>query len=123
MTVAEELEALERRLLDPEFRKSAEAVGSLLADEFIEYASNGEIFDKARIIEVLCAALPTPMDLTDFKAVVLAPDAALATFRYERGATAARPAAVSLRSSVWKRLNGRWQMVFHQGTLLPPELK
>jgi predicted lysophospholipase L1 biosynthesis ABC-type transport system permease subunit len=25
--------------------------------------------------------------------------------------------AHSLRSSIWKAINGRWQMIFHQGTL------
>ena len=25
---------------------------------------------------------------------------------------------ISLRSSLWKNINNKWQMIFHQGTLL-----
>ena len=35
-----------------------------------------------------------------------------------RGATAVRPSADSLRSSIWRLRDGRWRMVFHQGTAL-----
>jgi hypothetical protein len=27
---------------------------------------------------------------------------------------------VSRRSTVWRRLNGRWQILYHQGTLISP---
>ena len=111
------LEDLERRLLKPEIRMSPAEVGAMLADDFKEVAGTGEIFNKAQIIEMLRNAPPAKMELTDFKAVVLAPDVALAKFFYSRGATPDRPAAESIRSSVWKRIDGRWQMVFHQGTL------
>jgi glyoxylase I family protein len=43
---------------------------------------------------------------------------ALLTYRAHRGATAVRPAADSLRSSIWRLRQGHWQMVFHQGTAL-----
>ena len=42
---------------------------------------------------------------------------ALVTFLYTREATPERPAAKSIRSSIWKLMAGRWRMVFHQGTL------
>lgn len=44
---------------------------------------------------------------------------ALVTYRGHRFATEHRPAANSLRSSIWKLRNERWQMLFHQGTVLP----
>lgn len=113
----EHLKTLELRLLDPEIRKSSTELGALLADEFREFVSTGQIYNKSQIIDLLRKAPTNDSSLTDFKAHLLAPDVALATFFYFRGATQDRPAAKSIRSSIWKRLNGRWQMVFHQGTL------
>ncbi len=108
---------LEQRLLEPEVRKSPAEVGVLLADDFEEIASSGRTYNKAQILEAIRCAPPAHFALTDFKAVVLAPDIALATFRVSRDSTHDRPAAESLRSSIWKRANGRWRMVFHQGAL------
>ena len=39
-----QLWALEEDLLKPEVRKSADRVGRLLADEFIEFGSSGRVF-------------------------------------------------------------------------------
>ena len=116
-SIEEHLKELEQRLLKPEVRKSAAEVGALLAEDFKEFVSTGQIYNKAQIIEMLQKAPTADSALTDFKALMLAPDVALATFFYFRGATQDRPAAKSIRSSVWKRIDGRWQMVFHQGTL------
>ena len=41
---------LEERLLQPEVRQSAEAVADLLADDFIEFGSSGQVFNKQQII-------------------------------------------------------------------------
>lgn len=116
-SIEEHLKKLEQRLLEPETRKSAVELDALLADDFREFVSSGRIYDKAQIIELLRKSPSADSSLADFKAVILAPDVALATFSYSRGATSDRPAAKSIRSSVWKRSNGRWQLVFHQGTL------
>lgn len=115
--IEEHLKGLERRLLEPEVRKSAAEVGALLADGFREFVSSGQVYDKAQIIELLRRSPAADSELADFKAVLLAPGVALATFVYFRGAAPDRPAAKSLRSSVWKMIDGRWRMVFHQGTL------
>ena len=47
------LRRLEEQLLQPETRSSADQLGKLLADEFIEFGSSGRVFDKAKIIESL----------------------------------------------------------------------
>jgi hypothetical protein len=39
------------------------------------------------------------------------------TYRVIRQGTADEPPIYSLRSSIWKLIDDRWQMVFHQGTL------
>ncbi len=117
LPIAEQLKRLELRLLDPLIRKSASEVGDLLADDFREFAGTGQAFDKAQIIQLLQTGTAANASIADFKALVLAPDVALVTFRYSRESTHDRPAAESVRSSIWKKMDGRWQMVFHQGTL------
>ncbi|TBR24029.1 nuclear transport factor 2 family protein, partial [bacterium] len=51
-TVARKLEALERLLLEPEVRRDSDAVGALLADDFVEIAANGQVYDKAQIVAI-----------------------------------------------------------------------
>ena len=115
------LRHLEERLLQPEVRRSAEEVAALLADDFVEFGSSGRIYDKRQVVEGLQAESGDPgrLSLTDFKAVFLAPGAALATYRALRHDESGAPAASSLRSSIWKLADGRWRMVFHQGTSEP----
>jgi hypothetical protein len=102
----------------PEVRRSADQVGRLLADDFIEFGSSGRVFDKAQVIEALKQEAPDPamgIVLTDFSARQLAPGVMLVTYRTHLSAPNA-PAGYTLRSSIWTLRQGRWQMVFHQGT-------
>jgi hypothetical protein len=56
---------------------------------------------------------PAQCFLTHFKTLVLAPGVVLVTYRAGRQ----HGSEASLRSSIWKRIDGRWQMLFHQGTV------
>jgi hypothetical protein len=113
--VAEHIRSLELRLLDPEVRASSEALAPLLADDFLEFGSSGRVFDKTGITARLVGQSGPELSLDDFAARRLAPDVVLATYRARiRGLGSAE--RHSLRSSVWIRRNGRWQMLFHQGT-------
>ncbi|OGS00873.1 MAG: hypothetical protein A3G41_00670 [Elusimicrobia bacterium RIFCSPLOWO2_12_FULL_59_9] len=114
LLIKRQLRPLEKRLLDPEFRKSAAEVADLLADDFVEFASSGRVYAKAQILDALRTASPSRFSLRDFKAVLLATGVAMTTFRLIRHD---RPPAHSLRSSIWRLADGRWQMAFHQGTL------
>lgn len=113
------LRSLEEQLLDPAFRRDRSAVSALLADTFLEFGSSGRIFTKAQILDLLAAESPVRFELHDFAAHTVAPDVALVTYRATRH-TVSGPAVVSLRSSLWVRREGRWQMLFHQGTPTTP---
>ena len=52
------LRALEEELLEPAVRRSADRVGRLLADEFIEIGSAGHVYDKRQTIDALRPAHP-----------------------------------------------------------------
>jgi hypothetical protein len=109
------LRELEERLLQTEVRKSPEELDQLLADDFVEIGSSGRLFNKQQIIEGLINETPVHRTLLDFKIKLLAPDVALVTYRVHNH----EEQRYSLRSSIWKRNEDRWQMVFHQGTLTP----
>jgi hypothetical protein len=111
------LRRLEKHLLQPEVRQSAEAVADLLADDFFEFGSSGQVFNKQQIIEGLQQEPPAQRSLMQFKATVLAPGVVLATYRAVLYSSSGEPPVYSPRSSIWKYTRDRWQMVFHQGTL------
>ena len=114
------LRELEERLLNASGRDCDKDVLELLADEFVEFGSSGRVFSRREIVEAVRTAPPpdsTRRSLHDFKAIELGPDVALVTYRALRYEGRERREVRSLRSSVWKRFNGAWRMVFHQGTL------
>jgi hypothetical protein len=78
------LRALELRLLEPALRASRVDLEALLAPEFREFASNGEVCDRQRIIDMLADEQPAERLLSDFRAVLIARDVALVTYRYRR---------------------------------------
>ncbi len=106
--IHDEILGLEQRLLLPDVRASAEALDGLIADEFTEFGSSGQTYTKQDVIAQLQAAPDFVMTVEDFRVLTLAPDVALATYRTGR----------SVRSSIWRRENGAWRIVFHQGTVI-----
>ena len=54
----------------------------------------------------------------DFSIRGLARDVIFATYLSIRQEESGNHPLHSLRSSIWKQIDGRWQMVFHQGTLV-----
>jgi hypothetical protein len=113
-----QLRQLEEQLLQSEVRASKERVRALLADEFVEIASSGEIFNKKQIVEALQNETPTQRSLSEFKSTMLSDNIALVTYRASRGASSGERPVHTLRSSIWRLNDGWWQMVFHQGTLI-----
>lgn len=101
-----------------EVRASAVRLEELLDADFHELGVSGAVWTRAAIIEALRDEAFSPRTMSDFRVLRMASDVALVTYRAHREATPERPAADSLRSSLWKRRQGRWRMVFHQGTAL-----
>lgn len=112
----EQIYDLEDRLLQPEIRGSREEISMLLADNFVEFGVSGHTYDKLQVVEELPHSPAVPVIIKDFQVKVLAPDVVLATYRAVKTHESREEMRNSLRSSIWKFLDGRWQMVFHQGT-------
>lgn len=101
----------ERRLLDPVVRSAPGAAAALIDEDFREFGSSGVAWDRASILATMSADPQAPPEVEDLRAVRLAPDVVLLTYRSRR------PGGSTLRSSVWRRRGDRWLIVFHQGTI------
>lgn len=119
--VVDQLRNLEQSLLDPKIRRSLDVVDRLLAARFVEFGSSGRVYDKQAMLTALAAETPSTLRMSHYEVRVLGADALLATYQTLRLDDAGRPVSRSLRSSVWQQLDGRWQLVFHQGTPAPLE--
>ena len=114
--LTEHLRKLEESLTKPETRRSAEELGRLLADDFREFGGSGRVFDKRQIIDALQNQPAVQLWLDDFQVRCLAPDVVLVTYRGNCRFPASDKVSHSLRSSIWRNRDGRWEVVFHQGT-------
>ena len=106
----EELFELETSLHKKEIRNSPAAVAALLADDFTEFGSSGRVYDKSAIIELLrteTVAADHKVTVENFVVRALSPNVALVTYLASKR---------TLRSSIWRLSDSRWEMVFHQGT-------
>lgn len=112
--VLAQVEALERRLLDPLVRGDEDAVDALLHPAFVEFGASGRVWDRSATIASLHA---DPGDvattMADLQAAFVSEDCVLLTFRTDRNGRAV------LRSSLWCFDDGAWRIRFHQGTPTP----
>lgn len=102
---------LEKRLMNYEYKEFDE----LLADDFLEFGSSGNSYDKKAQLDAVKETNTNnsiQFTVTDFKIKLLASDVVLATYQTFRH----NDSKYALRSSIWKKNYGKWQMIFHQGT-------
>ena len=120
--LAATLKRLEARLQIPSVRTSRRQLDLLLADEFLEFGASGRIYDKRKVIDELCSD-PTERrrryaTFQKLKIAWLSDDIALLTYRSVKTEGDDPRRELANRASIWKRIDGRWRMVFHQGTPL-----
>ncbi len=109
---------LENDLLKSEIRKRSEKINELLSNEFIEFCSsegeyyyqNGDVFQESDDNNEL------DWEITEFKIKMLSDDCILAMYKLIKHDEISESKKYSLRSSIWKLINGKWKMFFHQGT-------
>ena len=109
--LTEHLQLLEESLLKAEVRESKDKLAELLADGFIEIGSSGQLFGKDECLEF--GISKAVMVMGNFEIAILADNVVLATYFVENRTSGKN----SLRSSIWKFIDNRWQMLFHQGTV------
>ncbi|MBD8038419.1 DUF4440 domain-containing protein [Solibacillus sp. A46] len=112
----EHLQQLEESHTGLEVRMSRERLDEILADDFFEIGSSGFMYDKKECLET--GVVLTEMKLHNYEIYPLAHDVVLATY-FLVDTTRERN---TLRSSIWKFIDGKWQLYFHQGTITPLQL-
>lgn len=109
---------LENELLKTRTRQSSEKINELLANDFIEFCSSGNIY-KYSIGDVFDKDINLPevkCEIKDFTTNQLSNECLLATYKVMKHNELKVDIKCSLRSSIWKCINGKWKMIFHQGT-------
>ncbi|SER50158.1 hypothetical protein SAMN04487944_10596 [Gracilibacillus ureilyticus] len=112
----EHLKELEESHINLDVRKSPEKLGKILADDFFEFGSSGYTCNKKDCLE--SGVVLTEMSLHNYNIYPLSADVVLTTY-YIVDKTRNRN---TLRSSIWKLTDNRWQLFFHQGTITPLQL-
>ena len=114
MDVAELLRELEEELVSPSVRRDEHRLRELLAEDFREFGASGRVYSRAEIIEALAVEALSDISIEDFAAWEISGGVALVTYRAVK--RRAGEIVASMRSSLWVLRDGRWRMVFHQGT-------
>jgi hypothetical protein len=121
MTPIEEVRGLELGLLTEAVRKDPARLALLLTDEFCEFGCSGRTYSKAEVIAELLAEHERRIAMKDFATQMIDSSTMLVRYRSVRegedGVT-----VEALRSSIWVMREGRWQILFHQGTRVDPAI-
>lgn len=108
----------EKRLLDK--TEAASTLEALIDDEFIEIASSSQCYCKSDVMQWLLMEDQSIRSGTDFSAMQLSDDIILLTYTSHIQDTPNSPIKKAARSSIWRKKDNRWSMVFHQGTPSQP---
>ncbi len=117
--VLEELRRREPIFHHPELGTERADYEKMTAGDFWEIGASGQRYSREHVFEVLEARRHHPVDESDWESGdlhcrELAPDLYLLTYTLRQGARLTR------RSTIWRRVDGDWQAVFHQGTVVVP---
>lgn len=99
-----------------EFGTSREDLLNMTADDFWEIGASGAVYDREFVIETLLERYqsPEPDDLvcSDFTIRQLADDL------YQLNYILQQPNRRTRRTTLWRKTNEAWRIVFHQGTVI-----
>ncbi|WP_018912197.1 DUF4440 domain-containing protein [Thiomonas sp. FB-6] len=114
----EDLAALERELHDPAVRRDRARVDALLHQGFEEVGRSGIRYTRAETIAALASEGPSRAAITSdaFALTALGADAALLTYRTAERLADGSDIRHAHRCSLWLRVEGRWQVRYHQAT-------
>jgi hypothetical protein len=120
---AAELDAVRLELLRrepifhrPEFGCSRHAFEEMTAPTFWEVGASGRRYSREFVLDLLEEryqnSTETTWEIEDFHCQELGPDNYLATYTLHDAEQSTR------RATIWRKSNGSWQIVYHQGTVV-----
>lgn len=106
----QKLESYERKLHDPKYRRDISCLNEYLHPDFFEFGSSGNQWSRQQVVDrLLIEPSNHIIESFDYNLLSLSPTSVLLTYKTKK----------ANRSSIWIYSNGKWQMIFHQGTLHP----
>jgi hypothetical protein len=112
-----EILRLESLLLHADPARNPGLPEELLSGEFEEIGSSGGVTGRAQVIAWLNTRKKEDRwEFTEFRIRILTTDLVLASYRAIKMGSAGKTSGGSRRSSIWRRSDNRWRMVFHQAT-------
>jgi hypothetical protein len=111
-----EATAREKQFWDTLKNRDYEALGKMLASDFI-YVSSDRIGDKTATINGVREFAPTEVNLSDWKTLTLDADAVVVTYMVDARGTAGGqplPPGALRASTAWVKRGGEWLAVYHQ---------
>lgn len=96
---------------------------SLIAEDYFEVGGSGRIYSRDRVIETVVDRYDreepaVPYEVDEFAVRVIAPNTFLATYTLSQ--PDGHETRVTRRSTIWSNAAERWQVVYHQGTVVAP---
>jgi hypothetical protein len=91
-------------------------LAALVSDDYWEVGASGRRYDRAFVLDTVAARPPEPPGawaVAEFAVRLLGGDVWLATYVLHQGERVTR------RATIWRRDEGRWVALYHQGTLAP----
>lgn len=100
------------------FGKSEQDILAQMCDEFWEVGASGNVYTKQDVIETLLeryndSNYQDVWEAKNFELTKIAPDNYLLTYVLMQNKT-----RVTRRSTMWRKLEGQWKIIYHQGTLI-----
>jgi hypothetical protein len=80
----EHLRSLEAELVSPEVWQSREELEARMTPDFVEFASEGRIYDRSALVAELFGKVPPPIQVENFTVRELGPEVALVTSLRDR---------------------------------------
>lgn len=117
--ILDELKSREPIFHHPEkFGKTKEDISKQMCDEFWEVGASGNVYTKQDVIETLLERYNDPdhqdiWEAKNFKLTKIATDNYLLTYVLIQDKT-----RVTRRSTLWRRVNDDWKILYHQGTIV-----
>lgn len=115
-TAIAQLAAREPLFHHPEFGTTRRDFERMVSDDFREVGASGRRYSRDYVLDVLEERHASPLEeryeVSDFGCTQLAPGLFLVTYQLDQSGRLSR------RSTLWRWADGRWQALYHQGTLI-----
>ena len=94
---------------------------ALIAEDYFEVGGSGRIYSRDRVIDTVVDRYDreepaVEYEVDDFAVRQIAPSMYLATYTLSQPDGHER--RITRRSTIWTNANDRWQVVYHQGTIV-----